>query len=66
MIADNGLLSGGMASSAFDGEGVPSQKTVLIKDGILKGFLYDSYAAEKRTSSPPAMRLDPGTPMFPG
>jgi len=46
-IVDSGLLSGGMASSAFDGEGVPSQETVLVKDGVLQGFLYDSYAAGK-------------------
>jgi PmbA protein len=46
-IVDSGLLSGGMASSAFDGEGVPSRETVLVKDGVLQGFLYDSYAAGK-------------------
>jgi PmbA protein len=46
-IADSGLLSGGMASSAFDGEGVPSHETSLVKDGILQGFLYDSYTAGK-------------------
>jgi len=46
-IVDDGLISGGMDSSAFDGEGVPSQKTVLIEDGILKRFLYDSYTAGK-------------------
>jgi len=47
VIADDGLLSGGMDSSAFDGEGVPSQRTVLIDEGILKGYLYDSYTAGK-------------------
>jgi PmbA protein len=47
VIADDGLLSGGMDSSAFDGEGVPSQRTVLIEGGILKGYLYDSYTAGK-------------------
>ena len=46
-IVDDGLLSGGMGSSAFDGEGVPSQKTALIEEGILKGFIYDSYTAGK-------------------
>ncbi len=46
-VVDDGLLSGGMASSAFDGEGVPSQKTALIEEGILKGFIYDSYTAGK-------------------
>ncbi|OPY54960.1 MAG: protease TldD [Methanosaeta sp. PtaU1.Bin112] len=47
LIVDDGLLSGGVDSSAFDGEGVPSQRTVLIEDGILKGYLYDSYTAGK-------------------
>ena len=47
MLADDGLLPGGMDSSAFDGEGVPSQKTVLIEEGILRGYLYDSYTAGK-------------------
>jgi PmbA protein len=46
-IHDDGLLEGGLDSSAFDGEGVPSQRTVLIEKGVLKGFLYDSYTAGK-------------------
>lgn len=47
MIIDDGLLPGGIDSSAFDGEGVPSQRTVLVEQGILKGFIYDSYTAGK-------------------
>jgi PmbA protein len=47
MIHDDGLLSGGIDTSAFDGEGVPSQRTTLIEAGILKGFIYDSYTAGK-------------------
>jgi len=46
-IVDDGLLGGGMASSAIDGEGVPSQRTTVIGDGVLKSFLYDSYTAGK-------------------
>jgi PmbA protein len=46
-IRDDGLLAGGMGSSAFDGEGVPSKSTSLLEDGVLKGFLYDSYTAGK-------------------
>jgi len=46
-ITDDGLLSGGLDSSSFDGEGVPSQRNVLVEDGILLGFLYDSYTAGK-------------------
>lgn len=46
-IVDDGLLAGGIGSSAFDGEGVPSQRNVLARDGRLQGFLYDSYTAGK-------------------
>lgn len=46
-IVDDGLLPGGIDTSAFDGEGVASQQTVLIEGGSLKGYLYDSYAAGK-------------------
>ncbi len=45
-INDDGLLKGGWATSAFDGEGVPTMKTELIKDGRLTGFLYDTYWAK--------------------
>jgi len=35
-----------MATAPFDGEGVPSQDTVLVDKGIIHGFLYDTaYAA---------------------
>lgn len=46
-LVDDGLLKGGMGSSIFDGEGVASQKTVLVKGGVLEGFLYDTYTAAK-------------------
>lgn len=46
-IQDDGLLIGGLGSSPFDGEGVPQQKTNIVKKGILKNFLYDNYTAKK-------------------
>ncbi len=46
-IIDDGVLPGGIASSPFDGEGVASQKTVLIENGKLNGFLYNTYTAAK-------------------
>ncbi len=46
-IVDDGLLAAGIGSSSFDGEGVPSQRNIIAKDGRLQGFLYDSYAAGK-------------------
>jgi PmbA protein len=46
-IIDDGLLSGGMGTTAFDGEGVASRSNAVIEKGVLKGFLYDSYTAGK-------------------
>ncbi|MFB3764239.1 MAG: TldD/PmbA family protein [Methanotrichaceae archaeon] len=48
-MIDDGLLQGGMGSSAFDGEGVPSQITPVVKNGQLVQFLYDSYTAGKES-----------------
>ena len=44
-IIDNPLLEKGMLSSKCDDEGSASQKTDLIKDGVLNSFIYDIYTA---------------------
>lgn len=46
-IYDDGLFTGGLRTWAFDGEGVPHQKTPVIEKGILSNFLYDNYSASK-------------------
>ena len=46
-LTDNPLLEKGMNTSKCDGEGTPSQKTDLIKDGVLNSFIYDIYTANK-------------------
>ncbi|TRO46624.1 TldD/PmbA family protein, partial [Candidatus Bathyarchaeota archaeon] len=46
-ILDDGLLSGGLRTWTFDGEGIPQQRTKLIEKGVLCNFLYDNYAAKK-------------------
>ncbi|MFH1891194.1 MAG: TldD/PmbA family protein [Candidatus Zixiibacteriota bacterium] len=46
-IIDDGLLPGGLATSLYDSEGMPTEETVLIQNGELKAFLYDSYCAKK-------------------
>lgn len=46
-IIDDGTLRGGVATFPFDDEGIPKRRTVLVKDGILSTFLYDSYTARK-------------------
>ena len=51
-IFDDGTLENGLLSSRCDGEGTPSEKTTLVENGILKGFIYDLYTAHKgKTSS---------------
>jgi PmbA protein len=44
-IYDDGTLAGGLRSGKTDMEGVPQQKTPIIEDGILQGFLYNNYWA---------------------
>jgi PmbA protein len=46
-IRDNGILHGGMATAPFDAEGVPQQDTLLVEDGRVLSFLYDSYWARR-------------------
>ena len=46
-IVDDGRLPRGLGSSAFDAEGLPTQTTVLVRDGILQGFLYDGTSARR-------------------
>ena len=44
-VVDNGTLEGRRGSLRIDDEGTPTQNTVLIEDGILRGFMYDRHNA---------------------
>jgi len=46
-IVDDGTRPRGMASSPFDGEGVPTQRRTIIDAGILQGFLYNTMVASR-------------------
>ncbi len=46
-LVDDGTLERGVGTSVFDAEGTGTQKTVLIEDGVLRGFLYNDYTANK-------------------
>jgi PmbA protein len=46
-IVDDGRISGGLGSKPFDGEGLPTRKTVVVERGILKSYLLDTYAGRK-------------------
>jgi len=49
---DDGALPNGWGSQAFDDEGVPTQKTRVIEDGRLTGYLYDRLRAREAGAAP--------------
>lgn len=46
-ILDNGTIPSALGSRPFDGEGLATRKTTVIKKGILENFLLDTYSARK-------------------
>ncbi len=46
-IEEQPHLSKGLASSAFDAEGVATKPRMLIEQGVLQGYLLSSYSARK-------------------
>ncbi|RLW65652.1 MAG: metalloprotease PmbA, partial [gamma proteobacterium symbiont of Stewartia floridana] len=46
-IHEDPLLSGGLASCAYDSEGVATSRKDFIQDGVLSSYVLDSYAARK-------------------
>jgi PmbA protein len=46
-VIDDGTVVGGFGTSPFDGEGVPTRRTVVIENGMLKSYLLNIYTAKK-------------------
>jgi PmbA protein len=46
-IIDDGTRPKGLGSSPFDGEGVPTMKNILVQNGVLKSFIYNTKAAKR-------------------
>jgi PmbA protein len=46
-IIDDGTRPKGLSSKPFDGEGVPTQKRVIVDRGFLKSFLYNTIVAKR-------------------
>jgi len=57
-LVDDGRLVDGPGAAPFDGEGVPTRRTVLIDDGVLRCFLHNTATAArgKATSTGNARR----------
>jgi PmbA protein len=41
------IKTGGFGTSPFDGEGLPTRRTVLVENGILKSYVTNTYTARK-------------------
>jgi len=57
-IVDEGKMVSGMGTREFDDDGIPQRRVPVVERGVLKGFLYDTYTANKdnRTSTGNAHR----------
>ncbi|HWA62763.1 MAG TPA: metalloprotease TldD [Caulobacteraceae bacterium] len=44
-VFDDGTLAGRRGSLTVDDEGTPTERTILIEDGILKGYMHDRQSA---------------------
>ncbi len=43
----DGIRYGGFGTAAFDGEGLPTRRTVLVENGILQNYVMNTYTARK-------------------
>jgi TldD protein len=49
---DDGTIEGAFGAFKYDDEGVPSQKTLLIKDGVVTGLMHNRETAQKFNAQP--------------
>jgi PmbA protein len=46
-VIDDGTIVGGFGTSPFDGEGLPSRRTVIVENGVLTNYLLNTYTGRK-------------------
>ena len=46
-VIDDGTMPGGFGTSPFDGEGIPTRRTVVVENGVLKSYVLNTYTAKK-------------------
>lgn len=56
-IVDDGLHPKGISTAPIDGEGMPSQRTSLVIQGEVRGYLYDRYWANRQNVFFPEFRV---------
>lgn len=65
-IIDNGVLVNGIGTMPFDDEGVATQETRLIDNGILKNYFFNTYTANKQKTRSTGNALRPSFMGLPG
>jgi len=46
-VVDDGTIPGGFGTSPFDAEGLPSRRTVIVEQGVLRNYMLNTYAGRK-------------------
>jgi PmbA protein len=46
-VIDDGTIPWALGSRPFDGEGMPTQRTVVVEHGVLQSYLLDTYCARR-------------------
>jgi PmbA protein len=46
-VYDDGTLPMALGSKPFDGEGLPTRRTTVVENGVLRSYLLDTYSARK-------------------
>jgi PmbA protein len=46
-VVDDGTLPGLFGTAPFDGEGLPTRRTVIVENGVLKNYLLNTYTGRK-------------------
>ena len=46
-LVDDPTDAGSLGAGAYDGEGLACRRTTLVEDGVLRGFLHDSWSARR-------------------
>jgi len=46
-VIDDGTMPGGFGTAPFDGEGIPTRRTLVIENGVLKSYVLNTYTAKK-------------------
>lgn len=49
---DDGTIKGAFGSFKYDDEGIPAQKTLLVKDGVVVGLMHNRETAQKLDANP--------------